>query len=59
MAKDKKMKRCPVSLQPDVESMLDCNSLTNEDFEPANQNERKTLFRNGPAYLTGKMHGED
>ena len=25
MAKEKKMKRCPVSLQPDIESMLDWN----------------------------------
>lgn len=45
MAKDKKMKRCPVSLQPDVESMLDCNSLTNEDFEPANQNEKEDFIQ--------------
>ncbi len=45
MAKDKKMKRCPVSLQPDVESMLDWNSLTNEDFEPANQNEKEDFIQ--------------
>ena len=45
MAKDKKMKRCPVSLQPDVESMLDWNSLTNEDFEAANQNEKEDFIQ--------------
>lgn len=45
MAKEKKMKRCPVSLQPDVESMLDWNSLTNEDFEPATQNEKEDFIQ--------------
>ena len=45
MAKEKKMKRCPVSLQPDVESMLDWNSLTAEDFEPATQNEKEDFIQ--------------
>ena len=39
------MKRCPVSLQPDVESMLDWNSLTAEDFEPATQNEKEDFIQ--------------
>ena len=38
------MKRCPVSLQPDVESMLDWNSLTAADFEPATQDEKEDFI---------------
>lgn len=45
MAKEKKMKRCIVSLQPDVESMLDWNTLTPADFEPATQNEREDFIQ--------------
>ena len=44
MSKEKKMKRCPVSLQPDVESMLDWNSLTAADFEPATQDEKEDFI---------------
>ena len=44
MSKDKKMKRCPVSLQPDVESMLDWNTLTVADFEPASQDEKEDFI---------------
>ena len=45
MAKEKKMKRCIVSLQPDVESMLDWNTLPPADFEPATQNEREDFIQ--------------
>ncbi len=45
MAKEKKMKRCPVSLQPDIESILDWNTLTPEDFEPATKNERDDFIQ--------------
>ena len=44
MSKDKKMKRCPVSLQPDMESMLDWNTLTVADFEPASQDEKEDFI---------------
>ena len=30
---EKKMKRCPVTLQPDIENLL--NDLTEDDFSPA------------------------
>ena len=45
MAKEKKMKRCPVSLQPDIESMLDWNTLTAADFESATKNEREDFIQ--------------
>ena len=45
MAKEKKMKRCIVSLQPDVESMLDWNTLTPADFEPATLNEKEDFIQ--------------
>ena len=45
MSKEKKMKRCPISLQPDVESMLDWNTLTAADFEPASQNEKEDFIQ--------------
>lgn len=45
MAEDKKMKRCIVSLQPDVESMLDWNDLTADDFSPASQNEKDNFIQ--------------
>lgn len=40
----KSMKRCIVSLQPDVESMLDWNSLTADDFAPATQDEKDNFM---------------
>ena len=43
MAEDKKIKRCPVSLQPDIESLL--TELTPEDFEPATQQERDDFIQ--------------
>ena len=43
MAEDNKIKRCPVSLQPDIESLL--AELTPEDFEPASQQERDDLIQ--------------
>lgn len=45
MSDSKKMKRCIVSLQPDVESMLDWNDLTNEDFAPASQTEKDEFIQ--------------
>lgn len=43
MAEDNKIKRCPVSLQPDIESLL--AELTSEDFEPASQQERDDFIQ--------------
>lgn len=43
MAEDNKIKRCPVSLQPDIESLL--TELTPEDFEPASQQEREDFIQ--------------
>ncbi len=43
MAEDNKIKRCPVSLQPDIESLL--TDLTPEDFEPASQQERDDFIQ--------------
>ena len=41
MAEDKKMKRCPVTLQPDVEGMLSWNDFDADDFESASQAEKE------------------
>ncbi len=38
---EKKMKRCPVSFQPDIEEMLNAGSLSPEDFESASQTEKE------------------
>ena len=43
MAEDNKIKRCPVSLQPDIESLL--TELTPEDFEPASKQERDDFIQ--------------
>ena len=43
MAEDNKIKRCPVSLQPDIESLL--AELTPQDFEPASQQERDDFIQ--------------
>ena len=43
MAEDNKIKRCPISLQPDIESLL--AELTPEDFEPASQQERDDFIQ--------------
>ena len=43
-AQRKGIKRCIVSLQPDVESILDWNSLTDEDFAPASQAEKDNFM---------------
>lgn len=45
MAKEKEMKRCIVSMQPDVESMLDWNDLTVDDFTSASQNEKEDFIQ--------------
>ncbi len=43
MAEDKKIKRCPISLQPDIESLL--AELTPEDFEPASRQEKEDFIQ--------------
>ncbi len=43
MAEDKKFKRCPISLQPDIESLL--AELTPEDFEPASRQEKEDFIQ--------------
>lgn len=40
---EKKMKRCPVTLQPDIENLL--NDLTEEDFSPATKEERDDFIQ--------------
>lgn len=45
MAEDKKMKRSILSLQPDIESMLEWNDLTAADFEPADQGEKDDFIQ--------------
>ena len=39
MAEDKKIKKCPVSLQPDIENLL--QDLTPDDFSPASGQEKE------------------
>ncbi len=43
MAEEKKMKRCPVSLQPDIESLL--TDLTEDDFSPASKQEKDDFIQ--------------
>lgn len=43
MAEDKKMKRCPVSLQPDIEDML--KDLSADDFSQASAEERADFIQ--------------
>ena len=57
MAENKKIKKCPVSLQPDIENLL--QDLTPDDFSPASGQEKKISSRTARVYLTGKMPGED
>ena len=45
MAEDKKMKRCPVTLQPDVEGMLSWNDFDADDFESASQAEKEDFIQ--------------
>lgn len=40
---EKKMKRCPVSMQPDIENLL--NDLTEDDFSPATKEERDDFIQ--------------
>ena len=39
VAEDKKIKKCPVSLQPDIENLL--QDLTPDDFSPASGQEKE------------------
>lgn len=43
MAEEKKMKRCPVSLQPDIESLL--TDLSADDFDPASREEKDDFIQ--------------
>ena len=43
MAEDKKIKRCPVTLQPDIESLL--NELSSDDFSAASLEERADFIQ--------------
>lgn len=45
MAREKKMKRCPVTLQPDIEDMLKWNTLSPGDFAPATQLEKEEFIQ--------------
>lgn len=42
---EKKMKRCPVTLQPDIEEMLDWNNYSPDDFESASQTEKEDFIQ--------------
>ena len=43
VAEEKKIKKCPVSLQPDIENLL--QNLSPEDFEPASRQERDDFIQ--------------
>lgn len=45
MAEDNKMKRCPVTLQPDIEELLDWNNYNADDFDSASQTEKKDFIQ--------------
>ena len=45
MAEDNKMKRCPVTLQPDIEELLDWNHYSADDFDSASQTEKKDFIQ--------------
>ena len=45
MAEDNKMKRCPVTLQPDIEELLDWNNYSADDFDSASQSEKKDFIQ--------------
>ena len=45
MAEDNKMKRCPVTLQPDIEELLDWNNYSEDDFDSASQTEKKDFIQ--------------
>lgn len=57
MAEDNKMKRCPVTLQPDLEELLDWNHYSADDFDSASQTEKKDFIQDVRAFLIGRMHG--
>ncbi len=48
MAKEKKMKRCPVSLQPDIEDVLTWN-FSADDFDSASQDEKEDFIQDRPS----------
>ena len=45
MAEDNKMKSCPVTLQPDIEELLDWNNYSADDFDSASQTEKKDFIQ--------------
>lgn len=57
MAENKKIKKCPVSLQPDIENLL--QDLTPDDLLRLPVRRKKISSRTARVYLTGKMPGED
>ncbi|MFR6581262.1 MAG: hypothetical protein ACLURP_03955 [Ruminococcus sp.] len=57
MAEDKKIKKCPVSLQPDIENLLQDLSRMILHLRPDRR--RMILFRTARVFPTGKMPGED
>lgn len=45
MADNKKIKRCPVSLQPDIEALLADGGLSEADFAPATKQEQEDFIQ--------------
>ena len=43
MAENKKIKKCPVSLQPDIENLL--QEMTADDFAPASSQEKENFIQ--------------
>ena len=56
MAENKKIKKCPVSLQPDIENLLQDHRMILLRL-PVRR--KKISSRTARVYLTGKMPGED
>ena len=57
MAEEKKIKKCPVSLQPDIENLL--QDLKPDDFESASKQEKNDFIQDHQSVSTGRMPGED
>ncbi len=45
MAENKKMQRCPVTLQPDIEELLDWNQYSAGDFDSASREEKADFIQ--------------
>lgn len=58
VAEDKKIKKCPVSLQPDIENLL--QDLSPDDFTSASRQEKDDFIHaTARAFPIGRMPGED